>query len=71
MNIWAFRPSVFSSLETAIADHDESRIDGEIFLPDVVAAMVESGAIVRVLPSDEACFGLTYAEDLDVVRSAL
>src|SRR5262245_19130528 len=71
MNIWAFRSSVFAALEAAVAEHDDRRVEGEVQLPDVVASMVASGATVRVLPSEETCLGLTYAEDLDAVRSAL
>jgi len=41
-----------------------------VYLPDVVAMMVADGATVRVLPSDEACIGITYREDLDAVRAA-
>jgi NDP-sugar pyrophosphorylase family protein len=71
MNIWAFRPDVFDALDAAVAEHDERGFDREVFLPDVVASMVASGATVRVLPSEETCLSLTYADDLDAVRSAL
>jgi bifunctional N-acetylglucosamine-1-phosphate-uridyltransferase/glucosamine-1-phosphate-acetyltransferase GlmU-like protein len=71
MNIWAFRPSVFDALERAVSERQERGADREVFLPDVVSSMVGAGATVRVLPSVETCVGLTYAEDLDAVRSAL
>ena len=45
--------------------------DGEVFLPDVVAAMVNGGATVRVLVSDDACVGVTHDEDLAAVKAAL
>jgi hypothetical protein len=61
---------VFAELAAVVSDHDEAEREGEIFLPDVVAAMVASGAAVRVLPSDETCLSLTYQEDLDAMRSA-
>jgi NDP-sugar pyrophosphorylase family protein len=70
MNIWAFRPSVFDALSDAVREHDRRDADGEVFLPDVVAAMVGAGAIVRVLPTEEPCVSLTYPDDLDAVRSA-
>jgi bifunctional N-acetylglucosamine-1-phosphate-uridyltransferase/glucosamine-1-phosphate-acetyltransferase GlmU-like protein len=70
MNIWAFRPDVFDALEAAVADFERRSVDGEIYLPDVVASMVAAGSTVRVLPSDETCLSLTYPEDLDAVRSA-
>jgi bifunctional N-acetylglucosamine-1-phosphate-uridyltransferase/glucosamine-1-phosphate-acetyltransferase GlmU-like protein len=70
MNIWAFRAGVFGALEGAVAEHDRRGLAGEVFLPDVVASMIAAGATVRVLPSVETCLSLTYAEDLDAVRSA-
>jgi len=71
MNIWAFRSSVFDALEQAVSVHEQQGSDREVFLPDVVASMVDAGATVRVLPSPETCLSLTYAEDLDALRSAL
>jgi bifunctional N-acetylglucosamine-1-phosphate-uridyltransferase/glucosamine-1-phosphate-acetyltransferase GlmU-like protein len=67
MNMWAFQPSVFDALDAAVA----AKTEGEVFLPDVVAAMVRAGAPVRVVPCDDECVSLTYAEDIAVVRSAL
>ena len=71
MNIWAFRASAFDALAAAVAEHDRRGTAGEVFLPDVVASMVAAGERVRVIPSAETCVSLTYAEDLDAVRSAL
>ena len=71
MNIWAFRQSIFGATEAAIAEREEHRVGGEVFLPDVVASMLESGETVRVLRSGDTCVGLTYPEDVDAVRSAL
>jgi bifunctional N-acetylglucosamine-1-phosphate-uridyltransferase/glucosamine-1-phosphate-acetyltransferase GlmU-like protein len=71
MNIWAFRSSVFDDLERAVSEHERRGVDGEVFLPDVVGSMVDAGATVRVLPSAETCVSLTYADDLDSVRSVL
>ena len=70
MNIWAFRRTVFDALERAVAEHEQRGAAGEVLLPDIVASMVETGAIVRVLPTEETCVSLTYADDLDAVRSA-
>jgi len=71
MNMWAFRPSVFDTLDATVADRDQRGIEGEVFLPDVVGSMVAEHTTVRVLPCDETCFGLTYADDVDTVRSVL
>jgi len=69
MNLWAFRPSVFAHLAASVSEHDGEL--GEVYLPDVVARMVATGATVRVLPSDETCIGLTYGDDVDALRTAL
>jgi bifunctional N-acetylglucosamine-1-phosphate-uridyltransferase/glucosamine-1-phosphate-acetyltransferase GlmU-like protein len=69
MNMWGFRPSGLAAIETAVSTNDGAA--GEIYLPDVVAQMVAAGAPVRALPSDEVCIGLTYADDVDALRSAL
>src|SRR5262249_53334413 len=60
MNMWAFRASVFDALQKAVAERDKGSVGGEVFLPDVVASMLEEGATVRVLRSDEPCVGITY-----------
>jgi hypothetical protein len=71
MNMWVFRQTVFGALAAALAEHEERCLEGEVYLPDVVAAIVEAGATVRVLKIAETCVGLTYADDLDAVRAAL
>jgi bifunctional N-acetylglucosamine-1-phosphate-uridyltransferase/glucosamine-1-phosphate-acetyltransferase GlmU-like protein len=67
MNMWLFQPSVFGALDAAVAAGTE----GEVFLPDVVASMVATGEHIRMLPCDDECLSLTYAEDVEVMRSAL
>src|SRR5262245_24431305 len=43
MNLWGFQPSMFDALARVLA----SRATGEVYLPDVVGAMIAGGAIVR------------------------
>jgi bifunctional N-acetylglucosamine-1-phosphate-uridyltransferase/glucosamine-1-phosphate-acetyltransferase GlmU-like protein len=71
MNMWAFREPIFGALQRAVAAFVAAGCDGEVFLPDVVAAMVEAGATVRVLVSDHSCVGVTHNEDLGAVKAAL
>lgn len=70
MNLWAFPQSMFDELERAMAA-SKPDADGEILLPDVVGALMERGSTVRVLWCDEPCVGISYAEDVDVVRASL
>ena len=71
MNMWGFQPSIFEHLERAVSAFAESGSAGEVLLPDVVATMTAGGEIVRALLCEEPCIGITYAEDIAVVRRAL
>jgi NDP-sugar pyrophosphorylase family protein len=67
MNLWGFQPSVFEGLARAVA----SRGSSEVYLPDVVGAMIAGGAVVRVLRCELPCVGITHADDVDAVRRTL
>jgi len=68
MNIWAFDRRVFGRLEKGLGRFiRDTRIDNgaEYYLPMQVMSDIESGeAHVRVFPSREAWYGITYREDL-------
>ena len=70
MNMWAFTHSMFDELARAAAVPGAG-VNGEILLPDVVGSLIDNGATVTVLRCEEPCIGITYAEDVDVVRAAL
>lgn len=67
MNLWGFQQSVFDALARAVA----SRASSEVYLPDVVGAMIADGAVVRVLLCELPCVGITGADDVDAVRRTL
>lgn len=76
MNFWAFTPSFFHDLEEAICHffsrHDFDVINSEFYLPDMVGYLLANQkARVKVLPTPESWFGLTYPQDLPMVRSAI
>ncbi len=71
MNMWGFRTSVFDRLARAVDEFLALDRGGEVYLPEVVAAMVSDGARVRVLVSPEACIGVTHPEDVIALRKAL
>jgi bifunctional N-acetylglucosamine-1-phosphate-uridyltransferase/glucosamine-1-phosphate-acetyltransferase GlmU-like protein len=71
MNMWGFAVGMLETFAQAVADFMAAGADGEVLLPDVVGALVLHGASVRVLGCDQGCIGITYAEDVDVVRAAL
>jgi hypothetical protein len=71
MNMWGFSQSMFDAIARAVDDFITAGSPGEILLPDVVAAEVRECGTVRVLRCDQPCVGITYAEDVDVVRAVL
>ncbi len=75
MNLWAVRPSMWSRFAAAFetfvaADRDDP--SAELGLPDAVGALVAAGRVqVEVLTTDSPWHGVTWPEDVDVVRRAL
>lgn len=76
MNIWGFTPSIFGELEArfpAFLKANESSITkAEFLIPEVVGSLVrEKKARVKVLPTSERWFGVTYPEDRIRVQAAI
>jgi len=76
MNTWGFTPSIFNELESHFPMFLEKSRDNilkaEYFLPEVVGSLiVENKTIVKVLPSSERWYGVTYQEDKPVVKQAI
>jgi len=77
MNMWGFTPSFFGELEARFQvflarDTATEPLGSEFLLPDVVNDLVEQGkACVKVLPTGEKWFGVTYQADRPMVRAAI
>jgi dTDP-glucose pyrophosphorylase len=75
MNFWGFTPGVFAQLETLFIEFLRQRgtdPKAEFYLPTSISRLIERGeARVEVLASREAWFGMTFREDLPVVRRAI
>ena len=76
MNMWGFTPSIFTELEARfpafLQQSAANVLKAEYFLPDVVGALLhEHKAGVRVLPTNEKWFGVTYREDRPRVQAAI
>lgn len=67
MNMWGFTPRVFDQLRAYFESFLEANsLDqrAECYLPNAVNSLIHSGeSRVRVLPTSEAWFGVTYRED--------
>lgn len=75
MNMWGFGPELFAMLaEKFVAflnAHGEDR-DCEFLLPEAVDALLQEGrASVQVLPTFDRWYGMTYREDIPIVKEAL
>lgn len=76
MNMWGFPPGIFEELEERfpkfLRAHALDIEEAEFLLPEVVHELVQEGrARVKVLPTEERWFGITYREDLQSARAAI
>lgn len=77
MNMWGFDRSFLEEAEArfpAFLDRilTENPLKGEYFLPSVVDQLIVEGkAQVRVLPSEDKWYGITYREDKPSVTAAI
>ena len=75
MNMWALTPGFLKELEDGfvpfLSGLAEGDVKSEYLLPAVVDGMVKSGkATVKVIPTSDCWFGVTYQEDKDAVVAA-
>jgi len=66
-NLWGFQPSIFHHLKVHFQRFLKERSDeknSELFIPTVVDELVEKEkATVKVLRTNDKCFGVTYRRD--------
>ncbi len=66
-NMWGFQPSIFNHLKVCFGRFLEERgneRNSELFIPTVVDELVEKEkATVKVLCTNDKCFGVTYRRD--------
>ena len=73
MNMWGLTPDFIDILEGGfiefLSNPDLNQLKGEYLLPSVIGGLVESGkASVKVLPTNDKWFGVTYGEDKYAVK---
>ena len=75
MNMWGFGAGFFERLDAGFREFLTRDVDtpgAECYLPAVVNDLIDEGrARVRVLPTDERWFGITYPEDMPAARDAI
>jgi hypothetical protein len=75
MNMWGFTPDFINELEKGFVTFLESIPEGDLkkeyLLPAVVDQLIQTGkAKVKILPTDDKWFGVTYKEDKEAVVAA-
>jgi len=76
MNMWGFAERFVGQLSDRLVEflleHTSAELETvEFLLPGVVGRLVAAGVRVRVLPTDEAWFGVTYREDVGKARQEI
>jgi hypothetical protein len=76
MNCWGFTPALFAELERRFPEflraHAANITKAEFLIPEVVGDLLrEKRARVRILPTRERWFGVTYPEDRPAFRRAI
>ncbi len=75
MNFWICRPSIFEVIETEFREFlaDDHMIKtSELYIPKTIQKMLKDGlAEVKVVPSQDQWFGVTYASDREVAVASL
>ena len=75
MNMWALTPDLIDELEAGfpafLSSLAEGDVKSEYILPGVIDGMVREGrAAVKVIPTGDCWFGVTYREDKEAVVNA-
>ena len=77
MNFWGFGPEMMEELEKAFPAEldriiEENPEKGEFYLPFAVDALLKEGkADVKVLRTSDKWYGITYPEDLALIKDAI
>lgn len=75
MNFWGFTPSFFRYLETGFLEFIKANATSpkaEFYIPTVINELLtRKKASVRILPSKDQWFGMTYREDRELVVSKI
>lgn len=75
MNYWGFHPSLFEHIEKGLFDfmkanaHDPK---AEYYIPSIVTELINAGTVaVKVIPTTDSWFGVTYKEDKPMAVAAI
>lgn len=75
MNMWGLRCDIFEKLEQkfdVFMKDKGGELKSEFLLPEIIDDMIQKeNAKVKVIPTDEVWYGVTYKEDSETVKAAI
>ena len=77
MNLWGFQKEIFPQFQNRFVTFLQEQVPAnplksEFYLPSVADAQIKEGlGTIRVLPTNETWYGVTYREDLEGVVAAI
>lgn len=75
MNLWGFQPSIFGHMRTQFERFLKDRGDqgeAELYIPSAVDELIRSDkATVKVLPTNDMWFGITYPQDRAIAMKCI
>ena len=75
MNMWGLQTNIFDYLREQFAEFMAAygqEQKSEFLIPRVIDELIKSGKEkVKILPTDDKWYGVTYREDTEPVRAAL
>jgi hypothetical protein len=75
MNFWICRPPIFDIIEEEFREflQDDNLIkNSELYIPNTIQNLMQQGLVkVKVVPSQDQWFGVTYASDREVAVASL
>lgn len=74
MNMWGFTTEIFDYLQKMFVDfltENGTDLNKEFLLPELVDMLLKEGKVkVKVLPTYDQWYGMTYREDIPIVKAA-
>ena len=75
MNYWGFHPSIFESIEKGLISFIKDNLNSptaEYYIPDIITDMIMAKKMdVKVIPTNDNWFGVTYKEDKQMAVDAI
>ena len=75
MNYWGFHPSIFQHIEKGLYDFMKANAQdpkAEYYIPTIVTDLINDGTMaVKVIPTTDTWFGVTYKEDKPMAVAAI